>query len=774
MVIFGENGYGKSSYVDAIECFFRNRVDHLERENVGRAAYRHRALPAKVVAKVAIDFSESSYSSILAVDSKRRLQHSNTSEEFSLHLDLSRSEKLILRHRELSDFVDKTKREKLQDIAPLLGLQAVDEIRNELRPVPRELSSDLTKVQAAIDERNASLSGLVGKEKATTLDLKAFAIQEVSKLGIVAAVNDLASLKTVLEKIVSPVVTESRQQELNDLQQASRMANLIAKLQDPDSTLSNFQTDFNKLSHDIEALHALALRDLHKAGLTVISGKVWTEGVCPLCLSPIESLDVLARDLVARLEKAAGIEERKDALDNTRKAASIYVDRLRDTCSTAKPPLSGRPDCTTLAAVLDQLHAICGKIEEDLKTELRVDVTVDLNLDQLNSLITVARKQAVTVLTGIQQKIDILQPSAEEKEKMNVFANLKTLAADWGRLESLQIEHGVVDGQLKSMNNVLERFEQLERQLMAEVLSRISKKVTGFYKTLHPREDYDDIELEFLPDDRGVEFSLIAYGERVSPPRLILSESHLNSLGICLFLATALEYNRRNRFLVLDDIVNSFDAGHRAYLADLLVKEFSDIQLIVFTHDPIWFDLLRNLAPHNQWEFRRIVGWSYEQGVLLELSPQDERNRIDGFLKSGEIQAAGNLLRSHLERRLKFLCEETGVRVRFRSGYANDRRTAGELLQDLRNHLNQRQYARCDDPCLGSLAACNFVTTLASHDQRFEIATLNSNDIRFARDKVGALETVFECDKCGKHVWYAKIDSLNYKMQCQCGSLFLV
>ena len=47
MVVYGANGHGKSSYVDALECYFYARIGHLERENVSRAAYRHRAHPAR-------------------------------------------------------------------------------------------------------------------------------------------------------------------------------------------------------------------------------------------------------------------------------------------------------------------------------------------------------------------------------------------------------------------------------------------------------------------------------------------------------------------------------------------------------------------------------------------------------------------------------------------------------------------------------------------------------------------------------------------------------
>jgi len=310
-----------------------------------------------------------------------------------------------------------------------------------------------------------------------------------------------------------------------------------------------------------------------------------------------------------------------------------------------------------------------------------------------------------------------------------------------------------------------------EGRLMGDILSRISATVTAFYKRLYPGEDYDDVVLHFLPDDRGVEFSLVAYGERISPPRLVLSESHLNSLGICLFLAAAHELNRVNRFLVLDDVVNSFDAGHRGQMAELLVRELSDFQLIVLTHDPIWFDMLKRIAPSASWQFRKIVGWSFDQGVEIELSPKDQLARVDRAIASGDTSWAGNLLRQHMEARLKFLCGAVGARVRYRSGYQNERRTVGELLQELNTHLKHRGFGGAQDEVWNSLLASGFVANIASHDQWQPITGLSMGDIQYARQKIEELESVFECPKCHRPVWYAKISETNFVMQCECGRL---
>ena len=96
-----------------------------------------------------------------------------------------------------------------------------------------------------------------------------------------------------------------------------------------------------------------------------------------------------------------------------------------------------------------------------------------------------------------------------------------------------------------------------------------------------------------------IELAIDFYGSRQRPPHGVLSESHLNSLAIALFLAMAESFNERIGFLVLDDVINSFDVEHRGRLAELLADGFSAWQLIVLTHDQQFFEHLCRRAPSS-------------------------------------------------------------------------------------------------------------------------------------------------------------------------------
>ena len=152
------------------------------------------------------------------------------------------------------------------------------------------------------------------------------------------------------------------------------------------------------------------------------------------------------------------------------------------------------------------------------------------------------------------------------------------------------------------------------------MLAVVSADVNEYYLQLHPNEGFDAIRL-WTTKERGIEFEFSFHGERVSPPPELLSESHLNTLGACLFLASARHFNQHTRFLILDDIINSVDAGHRSPLARLLRDRFGDFQLVLLTHDRTWFDILRRTAP--DWLTLEISEWSYIDGLRFKHRPGD-------------------------------------------------------------------------------------------------------------------------------------------------------
>jgi hypothetical protein len=203
---------------------------------------------------------------------------------------------------------------------------------------------------------------------------------------------------------------------------------------------------------------------------------------------------------------------------------------------------------------------------------------------------------------------------------------------------------------------LLAACQEAENTQYRNILARISARVAQLYGALHPDEGLSGVAIEPWTD-KGVELVIEFHGSRQRPPHGVLSESHLNSLAVALFLSMAALFNDNLDTIVLDDVVNSFDVEHRGRLADLLVTEFADRQLIVLTHDVQFRTRLVRLAP--SWLQLDLTSWTFDEG------PREARyatGRLlasaQGALADGDVSGAAQKARRALEELLDEACEE--------------------------------------------------------------------------------------------------------------------
>jgi hypothetical protein len=289
----------------------------------------------------------------------------------------------------------------------------------------------------------------------------------------------------------------------------------------------------------------------------------------------------------------------------------------------------------------------------------------------------------------------------------------------------------------------------------------MSDLVGSFCKAMHPDENVDKVRLRIVGEE-GVEFEYFFHGKAAYPPMKYLSESHLNSLGVVLFLASAKLFNRDSRFLVLDDIVTSFDQGHRRRLLRLLREQFSDWQIILLTHEAFWFDMIkRELAPEG-WLTHEVV-YDDENGIQIEPSPKTIRALIDVKRRSYDVS---NDLRKLLEATLKEICHNLEVKTAFRFNDQNERRMSGELLSELRSTINRKCSSLKGHRIFPDLEGSNLVVTIGSHDNPEKIA---GGDIDVALGDIDTLNGFFECNSCNRYVSASLVIAGQQIITCKCG-----
>jgi hypothetical protein len=135
-----------------------------------------------------------------------------------------------------------------------------------------------------------------------------------------------------------------------------------------------------------------------------------------------------------------------------------------------------------------------------------------------------------------------------------------------------------------------------------------------------------------------------------------------------MFLAIRRLHHNQNSalsLLVLDDVMHSVDGDHRRATAEMIFNEFSDHQIMITTHDPLWFENLKEAAGKSgrQFEQRRIADWTIEEGPVWGDHLSDYEWLVSTEARKAKVAdrvaKAGRLLEDMLQN----LCHGLGAEV---------------------------------------------------------------------------------------------------------------
>ena len=338
-----------------------------------------------------------------------------------------------------------------------------------------------------------------------------------------------------------------------------------------------------------------------------------------------------------------------------------------------------------------------------------------------------------------------------------------------GALRSLQNRRraeAVANGAYDALDALLDLADLEIGSAVTEALTPISELAGRYFEVLMADPHYTDLDLVYSPRRSGqVEFSVRFAGrqDQLSPPQRIMSESQLNALGLALLLTRIKHEDGPWRTLILDDVVNSFDASHRHGLMRLLGEEFADWQVIVFSHDAGFRDIA--VAADGGWTVREIAYWTPDGGPVMGNGDPLQRliSELDRGASAGGL---GGYARAALEGSLSKPLARLGYRrVRFDP---KARFTALDFLAGLRKGFEEAGSPLADAPALSRIAADNYMTTSLVH-KRPGVPEPTTEELRRLVADLKELHDALRCDTCGKPVWHAGL--LDGTHQCKCGAL---
>lgn len=750
MVVYGANGSGKSSFVDALEYVLNDgRIQHLAHEYSGKNQERavlNTHKPEGQPGEVSITFSDDSSLSV-SIAPLGTHSISGAGKQHVAGWDYRRT---VLRQDEVSRFVHSTKGEKYSVLLPLLGLSHLETTAENLR----QLGVAVLKQSGAKEAAGA---------------LKTSKAQFSSVFGTSAVVSAKDAIHTLCLTFVQD------QHEHSPIACCTLVERALDKRLQDAAALQRMQVSVEELG-SLEIRQNITKVRTAAATLARSAGKV-VQARLEVLRSTASYLARVGPEETVRCP-ACGTVIVKIEMDKHVAAEMMLLD------TTIREVKEHRTHCAKLGETVRRGIELCRSVP--IRTwAVSQGVAIVATLDaaiQLSSLSEVVEEhelqsieqRLIPVVVAAASAAAFLPPPAAElaRAKEQLLSARSLLSSELAVAASRRGEElaAFIKGREAEVREEI-------RTKSGKVIKDISGDVQRMWQMLHPGEPIENVCLRVPGDtDKAIDISLKFYGKELESPRLTLSEGYRNSLGLCVFLAMAARDPSGDRPIILDDVIVSLDRGHRGMIAQLIQVEFSARQILLLTHDRDWYADLRHQLPAKEWQFGALLPYrGPEEGISWSkrTATFDEARA----LATTRPAAAANEARKVMDMELALYVDKLGLELRFLRGEKNDRRGAHEFLEKLISQ-GKMSYKRRDSSTQNYVVNSDAITDFEAADRllmSWGNRGSHSEDVENSEaekliDACAAAVASLQCTICAKPVSFAEIKA-DGAMQCQCGTL---
>ena len=249
-------------------------------------------------------------------------------------------------------------------------------------------------------------------------------------------------------------------------------------------------------------------------------------------------------------------------------------------------------------------------------------------------------------------------------------------------------------------------------------------------------------------ESRDISVDLTFRNQIVARPQAFLNEARLSALALAIYFAgrkvcAATQQAATPRLIVLDDVLIGLDQSNRLPVIDLLADDFKDWQVILLTHDRVWFEMARAYQRRHKvdrfWAYAKIHSDDNPTkapvvALASSSAPLDVLAEGRCFLEQGHVNAAGNYARIAVELALREFCETKKVLVAYQQ--LPDRTAASDLLSAAKEFSKAKADKVYDIP----LAAIDMYTSILFNKlSHGGVPAVNSHEVRGALNAVDTL-----------------------------------
>jgi hypothetical protein len=768
-LIYGRNGTGKSSIVDAWEWLHNFSIENLNRGGVSLTDLPHKA-SAGINSYISVDFQHTSINNATATFNPKKITTPTTTGEYNEFKALSTYPN-YLRYTDLNDFIcNKRQAARYEYIAKYFGLEKFSLLQDTLQATLNRQTINLKSLQAAFGASGISINTITGLTMVDEATIVNFinTIAAKHKITAITTFKEAETVKIALQKIIqkNPVTKEltewkafqTRQNQFYPITTAK--ANCIA--------LENL---FTNLKQNEESIKQLILSSLYEQSIQVIS-KLEDKSKCPVCDKTFNG-DLL-QHITAKHNSLAALTKMKAEFD----AKKSLLEKQFEGISRKIAAIEAESSSVVLAAFqtfFDELTTISSTLPSSiatLKKQLKDLITLSISNDKAIAKIDTIISNEATSKKFVSDKIAALSKDETTKTLAQDYTNISNIIDNF-KSHSINKEKvtylKTITGNLQTFFNSLTSYIQTEIQ---STFTTISADVVDYFNVLeNSNPDIKNPALKLITGkDKAVELEIEFVSEKITPAFKFLSESQVNSFGLAFFLAAVKRFNKDFKFFILDDVVNSFDSFKRPRVAKLIVSKFSDFQVLMITHDRIFFDTVQRNFP--EWQRYKFTSWDYSTGPKFKPS-KNYLEEIQSYIEDDNPITAGQTLGKYLEWIFGILCQnmETPIPYRVENIYT---------LSDYYNPLAKRFRDK--------IKLANKKHKLFDLLDEFETGTIYRNycvhwkneATQFTTEEIDTIfkkwveiEQIIFCTSCKSFAHYENINNTNY-VRCNCGTVNLL
>lgn len=636
-IIYGENGMGKTTICDGLEFLALGDVGSLNDKGLGGGLEKHWPAKGKAPTDIAVnlEYNDNSTCAGRVVGKDAQIVPPG-----------SRPRIALLRQQQIKRLVEATAGERYKALESFIDVASFEKSEATLRKLVDQLKSDK---KSAAESEVGSFQAIQDYYKAAGSPPGQSALVWAEQIVSAPKINTAPELNAVQ-------TLRSAWFALRPFPDAAIMAN--TKLVAAEVKLAEAQS---ALTEAVVAVSETAVEtvSLLELGQTFLHAHPEAE-VCPLCELPQKGSDLLF-----------SINKRLNDLKAVQTAQQFFIKCKSDATSAAAEAEKVK---SNIANAKGAYENAVGAFQWPSHYDFPATKPPE-EIEELRSWLGSAEQSAITwanaegALTQGAKEIAALS-SALERHALNTVRKTE------------------VEALLPKVDEALELCKNTRMAFTDKIMAEIATTVGELYELVHRGEGHDKIALQLDPKQRASVKMAASFSGTDVPPAAYFSQSHLDTLGLCVFLALALKDGPEQKILILDDVLGSIDEPHVERVISMIYEVSKRFRhTIVTTHYRPWREKYRwgRLSPEQPCQFvelatRRGDGSMRIKGTL----PETQRLRLALDGPEPDLQAICSKAGVILEEALDYLTikYECTVPRKLTGAY-----TLGELLPAISDKL---------------------------------------------------------------------------------------